>query len=137
MIRVASHVEVAMFVRLDRREVAERLGTSTTSERRMEGVLLHPQLDADGVWRFDSREVDEVAAQRPPRKLRRTKVGRASGDGAAAARVFRMLSHGRTLREIVVATGQSPAFVRQMYAEWMVALEAVLYPTRSLVGTAD
>lgn len=46
---------------MTRRQVARRLGKSLTTIRRIEGVLLHPNVDSRGVHRFDSTEVESLA----------------------------------------------------------------------------
>ena len=46
---------------LTRPQLAERLGKSVATIRRIEGVLLHPHQDARGVYRFDAAEVDALA----------------------------------------------------------------------------
>lgn len=51
---------------LTRAQVAERLGKSIATVRRMEGTELHPRRDAAGIHRFSPAEVDAVA--RVPRK---------------------------------------------------------------------
>jgi hypothetical protein len=44
-----------------RRQVAQRLGKSLATVRRIEGVLLHPIQDAHGVHRFDHEQVETLA----------------------------------------------------------------------------
>jgi len=46
---------------MNRRQVAQRLGKSLATVRRIEGVLLHPARDARGVHQFDDKEVEGVA----------------------------------------------------------------------------
>lgn len=46
-----------------RKQVAQRLGKSLATVRRMEGVLLHPTQDARGVNQFDPTEVERVARE--------------------------------------------------------------------------
>jgi hypothetical protein len=106
--------------RLTRREVAERLGISVSSVRRLEGVGLHPVLDDDGVWRFDPAELERMPVQRKPR--RGGKRSRTSKEGDAAARVFAMFGQGRSLRDIVLSAKQPPDVVRRLYREWLVGL---------------
>jgi hypothetical protein len=47
---------------LTRAQVARRLGKSIATVRRLEGDQLHPRRDDAGVYRFDSAEVDRLAA---------------------------------------------------------------------------
>lgn len=44
-----------------RKQVAQRLGKSVATVRRLEGVLLHPTVDSTGKHRFDSDEVEQLA----------------------------------------------------------------------------
>lgn len=52
-----------LFERMTRKQVAQRLGKSLATVRRMEGVLLHPTQDSKGVNHFDVREVEHVARE--------------------------------------------------------------------------
>lgn len=45
---------------MTRKQVAQRLGKSIATVRRLEGVLLHPMLDARGKARFDDAEVEQL-----------------------------------------------------------------------------
>lgn len=49
---------------LTRGQVAKRLGKSIATVRRLEGRGLHPERDASGVLRFDTKEVELLARQR-------------------------------------------------------------------------
>lgn len=103
---------------LTRREVAEQLGISVSSVRRLEGTTLHPVQDEHGVWRFDASTLDAVPARRQRRAVRR----RRPRPGEVAARVFRLLDERRSLRDIVVVTRQPPELVRTLYRQWLVGL---------------
>ena len=103
---------------LTRREVAERLGISVSSVRRLEGSTLHPVQDEDGVRLFDASTLDAV----PTRRKRRTARRRRERPGDVAARVSRLLDERRSLRDIVVVTRQPPEHVRALYREWLVGL---------------
>jgi hypothetical protein len=46
---------------LTRTQVARRIGKSLATVRRLEGVQLHPHVDANGVHRFEVREVELLA----------------------------------------------------------------------------
>lgn len=110
---------------MTRREVAERLGVSTSSVRRLEFDELFPKEDNRGVWRFDGAEVEALAGRRGQREQRapvRT-AARSDPEGRLAARVFKMFGRGIPLAHIVVATRQSPATVRALYSEWSTTLE--------------
>jgi hypothetical protein len=44
-----------------RKQVAQRLGKSVATVRRLEGVLLHPREDGHGRYHFDATEVEQLA----------------------------------------------------------------------------
>lgn len=46
---------------MTRKQVADRLGRSLATVRRLEGALLHPHRDARGVHHFDRDEVEALA----------------------------------------------------------------------------
>jgi len=46
---------------MTRKQVADRLGRSLATVRRLEGHLLHPRRDARGVHHFDRGEVERLA----------------------------------------------------------------------------
>jgi hypothetical protein len=48
---------------MTRKQVAQRLGKSVATVRRLEGNLLHPSTDAAGRVRFDETEVESLVAQ--------------------------------------------------------------------------
>jgi hypothetical protein len=106
---------------LTRAQVALRLGVSSSTVRRMEGVCLHPTQDHRGTWLFAVAEVSALLAT-TPHATRRPRASRAPSRGEIAARVFRLLSRGCSLRQIVVQTRQPPVVVRQLYREWMTNL---------------
>ncbi|MEO8184208.1 MAG: hypothetical protein ABI895_35760 [Deltaproteobacteria bacterium] len=60
---------------LTRTQVARRLGKSLATVRRLEGAQLHPHVDANGVHRFEVREVELLA--------RRLDAPRARPDGVS------------------------------------------------------
>jgi len=95
---------------MTRAQVARRLGTHVTTVRRLErAAKLHPTRNAHGVWLFDPREVEQIAVAR-------------SLDGAGgviAARVFKALRDGFSLRDIVIACELSPDVVQRLYADWL------------------
>jgi hypothetical protein len=107
--------------RLTRREVALRLGISTSSVRRLEWCDLHPEQDERGRWRFDPAEFARLEP-RPHRVDRGASItDEARGlarRGRVAARVFRLFARNMTLPQIVVATKQPPEVVRELYREW-------------------
>jgi hypothetical protein len=113
---------------LTRAEVAARLGVSTSTVRRYEGELLHPQKGADGVNRFDPQEVAVLAmtllgqrgAKQKPKGARNTDRPRATGrtPGDVAAEVFERLEQRQSLAEIVIGVRVTPEAVRELHREW-------------------
>jgi hypothetical protein len=103
--------------------------------RRLEWAGLNPELDGNGVWRFDPREVDRVAQQgirkREPPMLHLDSAARARAKrGRLAARVFRMFARPLTLPQIVVATKQPPEVIRELFREWSTSLEEAEWARR-------
>jgi hypothetical protein len=113
---------------LTRSQVAERLGISTSSVRRLEWKQLHPDVDEHGIHRFDPAEVDALPKTRRSAPARRvapmsSEQRALSRKGRLAAEVFRMFGRRMTLQQIVVATRQSPEVIRDLYREWATSLE--------------
>jgi transcriptional regulator with XRE-family HTH domain len=101
---------------LTRGQVAERLGVSLATVRRLEGKRLHPRLE-DGVWLFDPLEVAAVMAQRGTTKA--AEMVKPGSAGAVAAVVFGLLDDHRGFREIVQLTEQPPEVVRALHRQWL------------------
>lgn len=113
---------------LGRAQVAERLGVTISTVRRLEWDRLHPTADERGVWRFDTAEVEALAATMPAKPHRSDAIPkgreRASARrGRLAARVFRMFGRRMTLPQIVGLTNQPPEIIRALYREWSTSLE--------------
>ena len=107
--------------RLTRRQVAEQLGCSIASVRRLEGKSLHPEQNESGAWLFAAAEVEALASSQRPRA--KSPPAAHAAEGAIAARVFALLQDGHDLREIVIATRTGPKLVRELYAEYLVDLD--------------
>lgn len=113
---------------LTRAEVAARLGVSTSTVRRYEGELLHPDKGADGINRFDPAEVAALAmtllGQKSPKaSSKQTRnvdkprtAPRTPGD--IAAEVFERLEQRQSLAEIVIGVRVAPDLVRELHREW-------------------
>ena len=99
--------------KLTRSQVAARLSVSVSKVRTMEGRALHPTVVA-GVHYFAEGEVDRLAATAPPHPRGRSRLD----EGQIAARVFRLIDHGKDLREIVEELEIPPQLVRTLYREW-------------------
>jgi transcriptional regulator with XRE-family HTH domain len=120
---------------LTRREVAARLGVSTSTVRRLEWDRLHPIQDARGINRFDPAELEGMSA-RAASKLDRNETGAAERRhdlrrGRLAATVFKMFARQKSLPEIVVATKQPPELIRSLYREWSTTLEEAEWDRRT------
>jgi hypothetical protein len=96
---------------LTRNKVADMLGVSVATVRRMEGKSLHPRM-VDGAWMFELDEV--ISIQRSPRPA----ANRPPSEGEVAAEIFRRFDEGQSLRKIVRDCRQSPKVVQALYREW-------------------
>jgi hypothetical protein len=96
-------------VGLTRAGVAELLGVSSSTVRRLEdrGVL-HPRV-IDGVHFFDPQEIHRARAAR---------ASSAPTDGDAAALAFELLDQGAGLRDIVKRCRVTPERARVLATEW-------------------
>ena len=101
---------------LTRAQVAQRLGISISSVRRLEGGALHPLKDASGVYRFAAAEVEAARASRKSRPRPLT-------DGELAAVAFRRFDEGTTLRALVIEFRQPPIVFRRLFREWTTSFE--------------
>jgi hypothetical protein len=120
---------------LTRAQVAERLGISTSSVRRLEWDKLQPVQDERGVHRFDPAEVDALAPRPHRNRVVATATDRITkANGRLAATIFRMFARRLTLAQIVVATKQPPERVREFYREWSTSLEEAEYERRLSQG---
>lgn len=109
---------------LTRREVAERLGVSTSTVRRMEFDRLHPVEDEQGVWRFDPAELEGIEPRARRQRAPTSEEARErQREGRIAARVFLLFARNASLARIVVTTKQTPERVRALYHEWVTSLE--------------
>ena len=97
---------------LTRGAVANIFGCSLSSVRRMEGEVLHPTLDADGVHRFSLLEVLQVQKQRS------AKVGGATKDGERDARAFDIFCAGGGIRDVVVRLRIAADLGERLYDQW-------------------
>lgn len=98
--------------------MARHLGVSVATVRRLEGVVLHPEISDARVRWFDPEEVSAVResrAARPPTPK--------ESDGAVAARVFELFKRGASLADVVISTKVHPSTVRDLYGEWVLSLE--------------
>lgn len=116
--------------RLTRSQAAAALGASVATIRRLEGLELHPSVDADGVHWFDAAEVELVAKSRRPAKGRRPLRPRRhaapppapaapTASGEVAAAVFGAFDAGKKPSEVVVLLRQPPDLVRALHESWL------------------
>lgn len=131
---------------LTRLQVADRLGVSLSTVRRLERSRLPAVTGPDGVHRFDPAAVAELAvvlaaelaadpAPAAPGAAKRGRAGKAPRNapgapttrqappadlpaGELAARVFERLDQRQSLAEIVVGLRVAPALVRELHREW-------------------
>lgn len=112
--------------RLTRSEVAERLGVSISSVRRLEGDRLHPERGADGTNYFDPAEVADLATvlatERRPTKPTSAPPTPKLSAGEIAARAFECFEQRYSLAEVVIALRVEPKLVRELFHEWLVSL---------------
>ncbi|MBI2894418.1 MAG: hypothetical protein HYY06_12780 [Deltaproteobacteria bacterium] len=100
---------------LTRSQVAERLGTSIASVRRLEGKKLHPRRGPRGVWLFDPAELAAVAEEQTSSL---TAKPRRSADGDVAAEAFARFNRGLGPREVVVELRQPPHVIIGLHRVW-------------------
>lgn len=132
---------------LTRLQVADRLGVSLSTVRRLERSRLPAVTGPDGVHRFDPAAVAELAVAlvaelaadpapaAPGAAAKRGRAGKAPRNapgaptaraappadlpaGELAARVFERLEQRQSLAEIVVGLRVPPALVRELHREW-------------------
>ena len=119
---------------MTRADVADSLGVSVATVRRLEGKTLHPTRASDGHWCFDSREVEAVrpAVARgenaaPPAKP----AARGPVDGELAARLFPLFERGASFDAVVRETHASPTAVRALFHEWRLGYSQPARPAPS------
>jgi hypothetical protein len=100
---------------LTRGQVARRLDVSIATVRRLEGTVLHPRTDEDGVRLFEAQEVERVALARSSKPMSKAAT---MSEGEVAAEAFKLFRQGYDLDEVVIRLKQPPRIVRQLFAEW-------------------
>lgn len=109
---------------LTRSQVADTLGVSISSVRRLEGDRLHPTVGPDGANHFDPAEVTalatELSTKRRPRPTPAAPVKLSAGE--LAARAFECFEQRYSLAEVVIALRVEPTVVRELFHEWQVGL---------------
>lgn len=109
---------------LTRSQVADLLGVSISTVRRLEGNQLHPQIGPRGVRHFSLTEVKQVSLQLPSNPQRaKQATPRQRSPGETAAEVFGRFERRQGLSEIVRALRLDPRTVRRLYHEWRTSLE--------------
>lgn len=110
--------------RISRRHVAALLGVSQAYVcLYLDGKHLHPERIAGRVW-YEDREVRALKASGGvARRRRRASTRRLSRierreAGETAARVFSLLTLGKSLQAIVIETRTDPETVRRLWREW-------------------
>jgi len=108
---------------ITRRQVADRLGLSISSVRRLEreGVLT-PEIGEGGVRLFSAEQVEQVRMHREaePKAQPAPSVAEALVpiDGALAALAFAHFDQGETPIQVVQVLELPPRTVKQLYSEW-------------------
>jgi hypothetical protein len=122
--------------KLRRTEVAQRLGVSLTTLRRMEGTRLHPATGPDGVHLFDEAEVE--AAVVTYRGIRaRSAASLKPSDGEIAAAVFELFDGGTSLVEVVKQLQVAPDRVGALHRAWASLRQGNLASPSSPLTTAE
>jgi hypothetical protein len=99
---------------LKRNEVAEILGTSVSTVRRMEGSTLRPIVGERGEHLFHEEHVRELVVQR----TRVTSQGPDTYDGPTAAVAFELFDAGHGPVEVVKRMKLDPRAARALHREW-------------------
>lgn len=97
---------------LTRGDVAAILGCSISSVRRLEGDILHPVLDADGVHRFFLLEVLQV------QKTRSARAVGATQEGMRDSRAFEVFDAGGGIRDVVTQVRIPVDLAERLYEAW-------------------
>jgi hypothetical protein len=106
---------------MTRVEVADSLGVSVATVRRLEGKTLHPTRASDGHWCFDPREVESVRpamAHAGKAAAPGKPTGRGPADGELAAKLFPLFERGASFDAVVRETHASPTAIRALFREW-------------------
>jgi hypothetical protein len=113
---------------LTRAQVAERIGTSIATVRRLEGKGLTPHVDDEGTHRFHPKEVAALAASRANEATGREKirnpipVPEARTRGELAALVYERFEQRQSHAEIVIGLRVEPETVRELFDQWCLGL---------------
>lgn len=112
--------------RITRSQVADLLGVSISTVRRLERDRLHPERGPDGANYFDPAEVTALATAlategRPSKPTSPAPVPKLSA-GEVAARAFECFEQRHSLAEVVIALRIEPKFVRELFHEWQLGL---------------
>ncbi len=114
------HPEAPAGDELTRGGIAERLGCSVATIRRMEGKELRPRVGPDGVHYFRKSEVDNAARHyvsgRDRKRVERDR--HEEWEGKLAARVFELFDNGCTAAEVVKRLEIVPARVIELVGQW-------------------
>jgi hypothetical protein len=94
---------------LTRAEVARKLGKSVGGVRYLEGKILHPRRNVDGVWQFDSLEVERLAAQHDD------SVPIDPSPGKLAARACQLFRSGKSVVDVVIELEQPFEVVQSLH----------------------
>ena len=111
--------------RLTRSEVADMLGVSISSVRRLERDRLHPERGPDGTHYFAPTEVTALATALAAERRTKPSVAPPTpklSAGEIAARAFECFEQRYSLAEVVISLRIEPQVVRELFHEWLVGL---------------
>jgi hypothetical protein len=100
---------------LTRRQVADRLGKSVPTVRRMELTGELNPVVIGGVHLFDPTEID---ALKPPGPVRTADATRPTSPGEIAAACFELFEKGKNVTEVCCLLKLTPDKVRALHREW-------------------
>lgn len=100
---------------LTRPEVADALGVSIATVRRLQGKQLHPTRSEDGIYLFTRGEVEALRTLRPPPPPTR---GETLDPGDLASEAFKLLRDGVEARDIVIALRRTPEEIEALQVAW-------------------
>ncbi|HYQ41911.1 MAG TPA: hypothetical protein VER11_08080 [Polyangiaceae bacterium] len=118
--------------RLTRAQVAQRLGLSLSTVRRMEGVQLNPIVGEGGVHYFEETEIQTVLV-----RVRRTRTGEnEQADGTLTAAAFRLFRNGYDVIAVVAELRADPETIEKLFEHWKHLRGTVLLDAKNLVELA-
>jgi hypothetical protein len=103
---------------LHRKEVAKLMGVSHATVRNLDGSLLHPTVNSDGVYEYTREDVNKAILAYGKRKSKKSRNRREQNLGRKAAEAFIMFAAGEGLAAVVTALEVTPAQVKQWWRDY-------------------